>query len=200
MHLIRYVLLWRRSYCPRLLGVAQEGKPEFSIAIHGPESAKVGTYVVVDILVTNISKHVIAFDDADVPALGEANFSVDVFDAQGKLAPRTMVGKARRGEKPSPGESEIGFTGNDIQRNLKPGETLKETVAVSKLYDIKPGVYNIEVSRPDYQAGHPVTQYKPGDSDLNKPVPLSPVRCEHASPKTKGDRKVDTITLTVVPE
>jgi len=173
------------SVCTSL---AQEGKPEFSITIHGPESMKVGTYIVVDILVTNISNHVIAFDDNDFPVHGEANFGVDVFDAQGELAPRTAVEKAMS-------------TGHSMQRDLKPGEIVKESVALSQLFDMKPGRYTVVVSRPDYQAGHPTTQYKPGDSDLSKPVsPPSGGTVNPPPQKPKAIAKSNTITLTVVPE
>ncbi len=186
--------------------LAQEGKPEFSIAIHGPESAKVGTYIVVDILVTNISNHVIAFDDGDFPTLGEANFHVDLFDGRGDLAPRTSYGKAVRGEKPSPGEPLIVLTGHYIERSLKPGEALKESVTLSGphefgLYDMKPGVYTVVVWRPDFQAGHATSNSKPEDSDLSKPVaPHSEATANPVAPKPKAIAKSNTITLTVVLE
>jgi len=185
--------------------MAQEGRPEFSVTIHGPEIVKFGAYIVVDVLVTNISNRVIPFDDADIPALGEANFDVNVLDAQGKLAPRTMVGKARRGEKPSPGEPEIVFTGKLVERELKPGETLKESVRLGGphafgLYDLKPGTYSVSVTRPDFQAGHASYNSVPGESDLAKSVRSQSIKTPSlTAPKPKAIARSNTITITVVP-
>ncbi len=181
--------------------LSQHGKTEFSITIHGPESVKAGTYIVVDILVTNTSNNVIPFDDADFPSEGEANFGVDVFDAQGELAPRTAVGRALRGEKPRPGEFIGMSTGHYMQRDLKPGETLRESVALSQFFEMKPGRYTVVVSRPDYQAERSTRRHEPGDSDINKPVPpQSDVSVNPPRPKPKGITKSNTITLTVVPD
>jgi hypothetical protein len=183
--------------------VAQDGKPEFSLNIHGPESAKAGTYLAVDILVTNVSDHVIAFDDRG--SRGAANFDIDVFDAEGNLAPRTDYGKWRRGEKlppKAPGEPDTMFdaTFSVISRNLKPGETLKDSAAITELYEMKPGKYTVSIWRPDFQTkGQQARISKGGDSDLFKPVPPNAaVIVNPPAQKPKAIAKSNTITIVIV--
>src|SRR3982074_2452578 len=68
-------------------GIAQDDKPEFSIAISAPQSVKTGSFVAVDVILTNISDHDIKLDD---DAHGERNFDLDVRDSQGIRPSETL--------------------------------------------------------------------------------------------------------------
>jgi hypothetical protein len=172
------------------MSIAQDDKPEFSIAISAPPSVKTGSFVAVNITLTNISDHDIKLDD---DAHGERNFDLDVRDSQGTPPPETLYLKASRGESQGAGPSALVLTQKYIIRDLKPGKTTKEEAWLSQVFDLKPGMYTVTFRRADYHfTPHDVMRTlteQEGQPYRGTPPPLKP----------KAIVKSNTITITVTP-
>jgi hypothetical protein len=131
---------------------AQQGIPEFSISISAPESVMAGGRIPVEIIITNTSSHVIAFDGDDLNR-GERNFNIDVRDAMGVSPPELPYLKAIRGEDQE-GPTRLVVNGKFFQREIKPGESLHAGLNLAELYDLRPGMYTVSLWRPDLRVGH----------------------------------------------
>ena len=181
--------------------LAQEGVAEFSIDIRAPQRARVGSNIVLDLTVTNISDHAIYFGCWMPCSSGEDNFRIDVFNSKGELAPRTQLGKAIRNEDQGLGPS-IVFMGTHMPKYLEPKETLKATSDISQVFDLKSGVYTIKAWRPDFhEIGPPVITGRPEDSDLRKPIdPHAMSAAIPSPPKPKAIVRSNSITVKVLPD
>jgi len=177
---------------------AQEGKPEFSIAISAPESVKAGApQIILNATVTNITDHPIALDSAGCL---EQDFTVDVRNAQGKSPVKTPYMKAITGEDQGPGPQVVIATGSLFVRDLKPGEIWKMSTDLNYLYDhLPPGEYTVTLSRPDYQVSlyRLVWSTMKDNPEHKQPDPSQPN--PRPGPLPKAVAKSNTITLTVLP-
>lgn len=123
---------------------AQTGQAPFSIAISTQSGlVKAGAEILVEITLTNTSNHEIRVGKApgDSPQ-AESEYSIEVRDSKGHLAPDTDYGRKVR-------EKKIWFYRSRDSFNLQPGESRKDGTAITKLYDLsRQDRYTITVSRP----------------------------------------------------
>jgi len=136
----------------------------FSITITTPKDAvEVGSQVTVAILVKNVSDRDISFSRSPAEDRGELFTEVEVQDADNNPLPGTeyyRLVKGKKKDRPKEGANfePMGFHGSVIQFTLKPGETLKDGVVVSKLFDLgQPGRYSIRVTKVDMATKTSVT-------------------------------------------
>jgi hypothetical protein len=155
------MLLGMYSMC-----AAQSTKPAISITINSsPTVVKTGTEVKVEITLTNVSNHQITLAKDNAQNHGESFNRIEVRDQKGNLAPDTryarfLKGKVSDDDKRQDKNKAVGDHGvelvNDLPLDsaaphvLKPGETLKDEIVVTKLFDLStPGKYTIQVDRHD---------------------------------------------------
>ncbi|MFZ0136270.1 MAG: hypothetical protein WAK89_04375 [Candidatus Sulfotelmatobacter sp.] len=152
------------------MGFAQDLKPSFTISISAPSTLKAGSSAILYITLTNISNRSITLSTGN-DTEGEMNFDIDVRDSEGKRA------VSRPEAWPLSGH--LGHV------NLKPGEKLKSSADIGKLFDIKPGTYRIQLSRSE--GADRLLPHDPASVDLQQPAPIGPVI------------KSNTLPVTVVP-
>jgi hypothetical protein len=119
-------------------------KPRFALAIGSPHDAGAsGGAVLVEIAMTNTSDHTIIVHGYRGDGAAALTYGIDVRDMNG--APAAIL-KARSGS--SKGE-ELRFQ-EYVGGSLGPGQTVKDVVDISKIYDLRPGGrYTIRVQRTD---------------------------------------------------
>jgi hypothetical protein len=128
----------------------EKGQPDISLTISAPrDSAKVGSDVLVNIALANITKHIVYVGLVLLDNGAECEYTVDARDLKGNLAPYAKHGRALRGV-PLKGEVRehlcADFSG--FPKELQPGETQDDAILASGIYDLtKPGKYTIQVSR-----------------------------------------------------
>ncbi len=137
-----------------------DSAPPYSVSISVPGNThKIGTKLTVDVTLTDVSQHNIA-----VPrqAFGEMDYLVELYDDKGNPVPETRyyeVFKCQRQEGPCPdGVPSVGPTDDHGTRSVEPGGTLKESVDLGKLFQLKhPGTYVVQLHRADslYAGGRP---------------------------------------------
>ena len=113
------------------------GRAGLAITITGSVSVKAGSKVIVSVTATNHSDHNIPFrvEPADY------RYEVTVYDAQNNMAMET-----ERGRKVKGALGRMSHLGASSW--LNPGESTKDELAVSDLYDMsRPGKYRVQVSR-----------------------------------------------------
>lgn len=139
---IFYVLFW--FALAAIPSSAQTGQVPFSIAISTQSDlVKAGAEILVEITLTNTSDHEIRLGKApgNLPQ-AESEYSIEVRDSKGHLAPDTDYGHKVR-------EKKIWFYRSRDSFNLQPGESLKDGTVITKLYDLsRQDRYTITVSRP----------------------------------------------------
>jgi hypothetical protein len=126
---------------PRGVAPTQSGQP-FSITISTQhEVVKAGSEISVEITLTNTSNHKISLGKAPGnQPLAESEYAVEVYNRKDQLAPDTEYGRKIRQKK-------IWFRSRDSV-SLQPGESTKDGVIISKLYDLShPGAYTVQLSR-----------------------------------------------------
>ena len=112
-------------------------EPGLAITITGPGSVKAGSEVIIRITPTNRSDHRIRFRVEPM----DYRYQVTVYDAQNKMAMET-----ERGRKVKGASGMTVYLGGSFW--LDPGESRKDELAVSDLYDMsRPGKYKVQVSR-----------------------------------------------------
>jgi hypothetical protein len=113
-------------------------QPLFSITISSPQDTwKVGSEIVIAINIVNTSSQRAFFQKALGQENGELFMDIEVKDGHGNPLPRRPTGEF--------------IAGGSVQKKfLKPGETLKDGIVVSKLFDLsQTGKYTIRVQRRD---------------------------------------------------
>jgi hypothetical protein len=119
---------------------------EFSLTLSASQlTVRGGGPVVVTVTVTNISGHVIGVEE-DRASSQEHNYKVTVRGEHGEDAPTTAYHRMLRGQ-PSQDDPEIVINSSELLVPLDPGKTLTDSIDLTKLYSLKPGVYSIEVER-----------------------------------------------------
>jgi hypothetical protein len=117
--------------------IASGRQTGLAITITGSTSVKAGSKVIVSITPTNRSDHKIHFRVEPM----DYRYEVTVYDAQNKMAMET-----ERGRKVKGASAKMSYLGGSFW--LDPGESRKDELAVSDLYDMsRPGKYRIQVSR-----------------------------------------------------
>jgi len=117
----------------------QSSKPTFSISLTAEKDVnRVGSEVRVKAIVTNISTAKILLDRS-LSDRGEFEFDINIHNDRGDIPPLTEYGRAVIKHEipvivPDGGHS-----------NLQPGETFKSEVIVTKLYDLSPGKYTVQL-------------------------------------------------------
>jgi hypothetical protein len=123
--------------------------PPFSIdLVAEQDSVKTGSPAWVKVTLTNKSDHdIIVFRTIQ-------NYQVDVRDETGTLTADTKLGRSRNGHVDSSDLSPQELTGSGACLTIKAGQSLKDKIDVSTLYDLsKPGKYAICVVRFDEESG-----------------------------------------------
>lgn len=129
------------------LTVSAEGaKPYFSVTISAPQSIKAGAEAIVNIAVTNTSNSATVFSDGHSEDQGEFECDFNVLTSEGKSAPETRYMKAVKGEDQGPGPQLVIST-KSLSTRLAPGQALKFTADINKLFDLAPGKYTVQLSR-----------------------------------------------------
>ena len=130
-------------------GATQSAKPDISVTISAMQTVvKADSEVKVGIILTNISNHEVSLAKDNAQNLGEAHNKIEVRDEKGNLAPEAKYVGILDGKAPN----DVIFMplGSSAPHSLKPGETLKDAIIASKLFDLsKPGKYTIQVQRTD---------------------------------------------------
>jgi hypothetical protein len=100
--------------------------------------AKAGSQIRVEVVLTNTSDHEIGI----LKSAPEADYMVEVRDANGNMAPDTDFG--RRQKDPA----SVKVSSATPLYSLKPGESLHDEIQIERLYKISgPGKYSIQASR-----------------------------------------------------
>jgi hypothetical protein len=130
----------------------QPKQPAFSITINAPDVISAGSEPKLSIVLKNTSDHEIMLGRSVQPDQGELHHDVEVRDDKGDLAPETEYHRKIKGRLPTiPGKAPPPpNVSSVIFIPMKPGETRKDDLTLSKLYDLgKPGKYTIQLSRFD---------------------------------------------------
>jgi hypothetical protein len=133
---------------------AQSTKPSFSVAVSANQrTVKSGSEIRVRIVLTNVSdKELATYQDG--ATRGELDYTIDVLDGNGKEPPETKYLRAvRNKDAAEPGETTTLVVLRDAgMRSLKSKGTLTDILDLSKLYDLQPGTYTLQVERTDEES------------------------------------------------
>jgi hypothetical protein len=139
MRIRRFVSLTVFGLVPLLLGAnAQKPKP-FRLSIRPLQaSVRAGSEVRIEVTLRNVSGRQIAMPKSDEGG----DYLVEVRDGKGRMARDTELGRKLK----DPGTVRVSSA---PLYPLKPQESLKDEIAVGKLYEVSnPGEYTISVARP----------------------------------------------------
>jgi hypothetical protein len=128
-----------------LTALAESTKPYFSVTISAPQRVKAGGAAIVSIAVTNTSKSTTAFSSGFREDQGEFECDFNVLASDGKQAPETRYMKAIKGKDQGPGPQLVTNT-KSLSTRLAPGEALKFSADLNKLFDLAPGKYTVQLS------------------------------------------------------
>jgi hypothetical protein len=106
------------------------------------DRVKVGSEVLVQITLTNTSDQEIALGKApgNLPQ-AESEYLVEVHDSRGQTAPDTDYGRKIK-------QNKIVVSFSRVSATVGPGESLKDGVILTKLYDLsRPGKYSVQLLR-----------------------------------------------------
>ena len=169
-------------------GLAQDAKPSFSITISAPERVKVGSAIELSIIVKNIADHPIVLG-SDGLTHNETNFTYDVRDSAGNVPADTpyMKGPGPQFVKPT-------------YSKVAPGETLKLSIDLCKMFEFTPGKYTVQLSRFE-NAFALYGSLKRGDADsgAKHDAEQHPPVIYEPSPNSNLEVKSNAITVTVGP-
>src|SRR5271165_4183531 len=130
-------------------------QPPFSIAIGSPQQTwRIGSEVTVTVILTNTSRETVLFRKSFAQDEGELFMDVEVKDDRGNPLPRTKYYRLLRqdysSDFPRQPDEEFIAGGSVHKYFLKPAETLKDQIVVSRLFDLsRVGKYTIRVQRRD---------------------------------------------------
>lgn len=152
------------------LFAAEGPSPGFSVTLHAPDSpVKTGAELRLKATITNTSDHEIRFAKSPGVVPDEAlSYQIDVRDPSGQEPPITPFFREVK-------EKNYGW-GSYTTYFLEPGKSFDEDLVITRLYSLKPGNYNITVTR----AVRPMWQIQDKD-------------------KEKSSVKSNTVTVTVGP-
>ena len=162
-------------------GRAQEEQLPFSITISAPLTVNTGSKLPLAITVKNIFARPI---DLGMTRSVEFDFLYSVRDSEGNQAPETPLHEAIEGKEPKTSPHLVVWPRSPyLPTPLSPGQTLKFDEDLATLFDLKPGTYTVQLSRPT----------GPGSAH-RLPQPDQP-RPEKTEPMVTSN----TIKLTVTP-
>jgi hypothetical protein len=168
------------------VGFGQNLNEPFSITISAPQSVKTGSVAKMNVIVKNVSKRPIFFGICSDATRARLNFGFDVRGSDSRPASETPYMKDKRIE------------GHYGDVDLKPGETFQVREDISKLFDLTPGAYTIQLSRGENDC----ILHPPGrlaDAELQKPVVTQLTQPQPSLPTPMAIVKSNVVTLTVVP-
>jgi hypothetical protein len=150
MRIVLILLLLATILVAPIRGTAQSKKPAFSIMITTSKNVvTAGSEVRVELIVTNISNQVVTLARENSLNNGELSNSIEVRDDMGTSVHRTNLVRAAKSNESSKDEMSIPVY-SSVTISLKPGETLKDGIFVTQLFDLsQPGRYTILVLRKD---------------------------------------------------
>ncbi len=121
---------------------AQQPVPSCSVTISlTSDNVKTGSPIIVKAMVSNITKHTVTLAH-EMGHRAEYEFKVIVRDTDGNLAPMTRNGHRFW-------RDDADRIGDWIDESLEPGKSVIEHVDLGELYDLKPGVYRVQLSQGD---------------------------------------------------
>lgn len=115
--------------------------PGFSVTLHAPDlPVKTGAELRIKTTITNTSDHEIRFAKSPGMVPDEAlSYQIDVRDPSGQEPPITPFFRELK-------EKNYGW-GSYTTYFLEPGKSFDEDLVITRLYSLKPGNYNITVTR-----------------------------------------------------
>jgi hypothetical protein len=148
--------------------------------------------------VTNTSKRTIVFARG-YPDQGEFDFDFNVLSLEGTPVSETRYMKSVKGEDQGSGPQLVINTRVWATR-LEPGEALKCSADLNKLFDLAPAKYTVQLSRFENTHSEYTNFPTNRDTDLHPPEGSQPVQPQPQPARPRGAMaKSNTITLTVVP-
>jgi hypothetical protein len=107
-----------------------------SLSISAEQSARIGSEVKVKTNLTNITNHVLYLSDSN----RDCDYSTEVRDDKGNPAPETTYKHQLRCNQ--------GLSDGRVKTvSLKPHESKQDEVVLNRLYDLRPGRYEVQVER-----------------------------------------------------
>jgi hypothetical protein len=146
------LLLLVMSMAAPCTGSAQGTSPSFSVAISVLQGVVArGSAVKVTIILKNTSNQDIVIPRSNANDQGEFHNKITIRDEEGNLvADKATIAAHIDRKKDTQSELTSLTMETVINFTLKPGESLKDGIKLSEIYDIsKPGKYSIEVERTD---------------------------------------------------
>ena|SRR2546428_606902 len=138
--------------------LAKSRKPDISIVLSTPlQSISVGSEVRIDVVTTNVSHHAVPHTTGPGVPGHDDLITVEVRDGRGdsvlEKEPDQSSCNGRAGCKIIRLK-----LGSQVMHLLAPGETFRDQIVVSDLYDLsRPGEYTIRARRPDEATKIPAT-------------------------------------------
>ncbi len=125
---------------PAHLAATGDNNLPFTITISVTQPVfQAGKQIRVHVVLTNVSDQTIAVARSAAPDDAEEYYTIQVHDTSGNDAPKTDF--ARSGKK--------GVTaGSNVIVDLEPGQKVEEDGYLNGIYDLPPGEYEVQFSRP----------------------------------------------------
>jgi len=137
--------------------LAKGRKPAISIVLSTPrQSIRVGSEVRIDVVTTNVSHHAVPHTTGPgVPGHNDL-ITVEVRDGRGNSVLEKEPDQSGCNGRAGCKIIRIKM-GSQVMHLLAPGETFRDQIVVSDLYDLsRPGEYTIRARRPDEETKTPV--------------------------------------------
>ena len=121
-----------------ILVSAQSTRAPFSLTISAPSVVPVGSELRLNVTLTNTSNHSISLPRSNGDAQAELYTDVDVWSEQDGPAAETGYRRSLR---------EDSVVRSDVLVTLEPGKSHTDQIVVTKLFELRPDAYKIQVRR-----------------------------------------------------
>lgn len=115
-------------------------------------AASAGTPITIQVAVKNNSQGDVTVLKSRASTRGELSYDVTVVTARGGPVPLTPYGRALHGQATTP---PIMIQRKPYAATLKPGETIVDTIDLSRIYQLTPGSYIVQVSETESMKSGP---------------------------------------------
>lgn len=144
-------ILMRFGACPVILLVlsatfaqAPQSRTPYVLMISTPSATvAVGSPVTIQVVVKNISQGDVNILKSRASTRGELTYDVAVVTAAGGPVPLTQYGRALHGQATTP---PIMIQRRPYGETLKPNQSVVDTINLSRIYQLSPGSYIVQVS------------------------------------------------------